>query len=122
MFKKQINKTDAVVLEKKANRTVKRLKQKSEPRRLARKKFEGEEIPIPESTSSLGTLRTIKPAGDVLVDRFMSLQKRNILAPNLKRLPRNRRLTTVKKKSHKEEEPQPLTKKMKKLNSMKIHD
>lgn len=122
MFKKQINKTDAVVLEKKANRTEKRIKQKSQPRRLARKKFEGEEIPIPESTSSLGTLRTIKPAGDVLVDRYMSLQKRNILAPNVKRLPRKRRLTTVKKKSHKEEEPQPLTKKMKKLNAMKIHD
>lgn len=122
MFKKQINKADAAVLEKKENRKVKRLQQKSEPRRLARKKFAGEEIPIPESTSSLGTLRTIKPAGDVLVDRFVSLQKRNILAPNLKRLPRKRRITTVKKKSHKEEDPQPQTKKMKKLNAMKIHD
>lgn len=122
MFKKQIIKTDAVVLEKKANRNEKRIKQKSEPRRLARKKFEGEEVPIPDSTSVLGTLRTIKPAGDVLVDRYMSLQKRNILAPNLKRLPRKRRLTTVKKKSHKEVEDQPQTKKMKKLNALKIHD
>lgn len=122
MFKKQIVKTEEAVVVKKQNRTEIRIKQKTLPRRLARKKFEGEEIPVPESTENLGTLRTLKPEGNVLIDRFVSLQKRNILAPNLKRLPRKRRLTTVKKKSHKEEAAQPLSKKMKKMNAKKVHD
>ena len=124
MFKKQIVKHEEGVQKKQKNRSEKRSKAKFEPRRLARKKFEGEEIPVPESIESLGNLRTVKPEGNILVDRFVSMQKRNILAPNLKRLPRKRRLTTVKKSQFKEEVPQPMTKKMKKLNAkpLKIHD
>lgn len=125
MFKKQLNKQDEVVKVKQGNRKEKSIKAKFEPRRLARKKFEGEEIPVPESTESLGNLRKVKPEGNVLVDRFKSLQKRNILAPNIKRMPRKRRLTTVKKNQHKEEVKQPLTKKQKKAQAaqeaMKIH-
>lgn len=123
MFKKQIVKQDKVVEEKQKHRTEKRIEKKTEPRRLARKKFEGEEIQVPESTESLGNLRKLRPEGSVLVDRFMSLQKRNILAPNVKRMPRKRRLTTVKKNTHKEEVKQPLTKKQKKMQAagIKIH-
>jgi len=67
----------------------------------------------------------MKPEGNMLVDRFMSLQKRNILAPNLKRNLRKRRLTTVKKKQFKEEVKQPLTKRQKKMQAaekFKIHN
>lgn len=126
MFKKQIVKQDEVVKEKKKNRTEKRVKQKMEPRRIARKKFEVEEVPIPDSIDSLGTLRTLKPQGNVLIDRFKSLQKRSILVPNIKRRPRNRRLTTIKKSQHKEERTAPITKKQKKqhatASAIKIHD
>jgi nucleolar protein 53 len=117
MFKKQLNKQDEAVKVKQENRQEKKAKAKFEPRRLSRKKFEGEEIPVPESTESLGNLRTVKPEGNVLVDRFKSLQKRNILAPNIKRMPRKRRLTTVKKNQHKEEVKAPLTKKQKKAQA-----
>lgn len=117
MFKKQLNKHDEVVQVKQEHRVEKRIKAKFEPRRLARKKFEGEEIPIPESTEALGNLRKLKPEGNVLVDRFKSLQKRNILAPNIKRMPRKRRLTTFKKSQHKEEVKAPLTKKQKKAQA-----
>lgn len=121
MFKSQIRKQENVVVEKQINRIEKRMKAKSEPGRLARKKFEGEEIPIPSNVESLGSLRKVAPEGNVLVDRFMSLQKRNILAPNLKRMPRKRRLTTFKKQQFKEEAVQPLTKKQKReQNAMKI--
>lgn len=119
MFKKQLNKQDDTVKVKQENRQEKKIKAKFEPRRLARKKFEGEEIPVPESTESLGNLRKIRPEGDVLVDRFKSLQKRNILAPNIKRLPRKRRLTTIKKNQHKQEVKQPLTKKEKRVQAAK---
>lgn len=119
MFKKQIVKQDAVVLDKKKNRSEIRIKAKTAPRRLARKKFEEEEVPIPDASNPLGNLRKLKPEGSVLVDRFKSLQKRNILAPNIKRMARNRRLTTVKKSTHKAEVKAPQTKKQKK-QAMKI--
>lgn len=126
MFKKQLNKQDDAVQVKQVNRGEKRIRAKFEPRRLSRKKFEGEEIPIPDSTEALGNLRKLKPEGNVLVDRFMSLQRRNILAPNIKRMPRKRRLTTVKKSQHKDEVKPPMTKKQKKAQNaqqtMKIHD
>lgn len=122
MFKKQLVKQEQVIKEKKLHRVENRLKQKFEPRRLARKKFEEEEVPIPENTEALGNLRTLKPEGNVLVDRFKSLQKRNILAPNVKRMPRKRRLTTFKKSTHKEEVFAPLTKKQKKMQALKIHE
>lgn len=50
--------------------------------RLGRQKFiePDEEFVMPSDLS--GSLRTMKPQGSVLKDRFMSLQKRNILAPN----------------------------------------
>lgn len=119
MFKKQIVKQDAVIQEKKKNRTEIRIKQKTEPRRLARKMFEAEETPLPVSMESLGNLRKLNPEGSVLIDRFKSLQKRNILAPNIKRMARNRRLTTFKKSTHKDEVKMPQTKKQKK-QTMKI--
>lgn len=123
MFKKQLNKQDEAVKVKQDHRVELKIIAKFEPRRLARKKFEGEEIPVPVA-AELGNLRKIKPEGSVLVDRFKSLQKRNIIAPNSKRMPRKRRLTTVKKKQHKDEVKQPLTKKQKKAEAakaMKIH-
>lgn len=125
MFKKQIVKHEATVDEKKLHRIEKRLVQKFEPRRIARKKFEEEEVPLPLSTENLGTMRSIDPEGNVLVDRFKSLQKRNIIAPNVKRMPRKRRLTTIKKKSHKEEVLPPPNKKQRKqaaAAALKIHE
>lgn len=123
MFKKQLVKQDGAILEKKQHRIEIRLKQKFAPRRVARKKFEEEEIPVPEFTETLGSLRKINPVGNVLIDRFKSLQKRNIIEPNIKRKPRKRRLTTIKKKSHKEEVLPPPTKKQRKAaTKIKIYE
>lgn len=117
MFKNQINKVEAKVEVKQLNRAEKQILKKFETHRLARQKFVEEDVPIPESTEKIGNLRTMQPEGSVLIDRFKSLQKRNIIAPNIKRRPRNRRLTKVTKRSHKETVQQPLTKAQKKLNS-----
>lgn len=121
MFKKQINKTEESVEKKQQNRSEIRQKKKYEPRRLARKQFEAEEVPVPES---VGNLRKLKPDGNVLVDRFKSLQKRNIIAPNVKRMRRKLRLTTVKKSSHKEEIVKPTKKRFRRSESgsIKMHN
>ncbi|KAG5672381.1 hypothetical protein PVAND_002513 [Polypedilum vanderplanki] len=121
MYKKQILKTENEIEKKKETRLKKQEQKKFEPRRLTRKKFEDEDIHVEDSVEALGNLRKIKPLGSILVDRFKSMQKRNILLPNIKRLPRKRRITKVKKNSHKEEIPQ-ISKKMRKSNKIQIHD
>ena len=115
MFKNQIKKVEAGVEVKQLNRAEKQILKKFETHRLARMRFVEEDVPIPESIEKIGNLRTMQPEGNILIDRFKSLQKRNIIAPNIKRRPRNRRLTKITKRSHKETLPQPLTKAQKKL-------
>lgn len=121
MYKKQIVKSEEEVKKKQETRKNKQEAKKFEPRRIARKKFEEEDLHVEDSVEALGNLRKIKPLGNVLIDRFKSMQKRNILVPNVKRMPRKRRLTKVKKNSHKEEVQLP-SKRSKKAPKLKIHD
>lgn len=122
MYKKQIKKNEETLMDRKEVRDAKQELKKKLPRRLARKKFEEEDIQVEDNPEDLGNLRKLKPLGSILVDRFKSMQKRNILVPNVKRMPRKRRLTRIKKHSHKEEAPQRQTKKSKKNAKLKIHD
>lgn len=121
MYKKQIVKSE-VKLKEKLEKHKNELKDKKVlPRRLARRKFEDEEIQVEDSPEALGNLRKVKPLGSILVDRFKSLQKRNIIAPTVRRMPRKLRLTKVKKNSHKELLEQP-KKKKKESSKLMIHD
>lgn len=123
MYKRQIAKSEVAIEQRKDVRAVKREQKKLLPRRLARKKFEEEDIHVEEEPEALGNLRKLKPLGSILVDRFKSMQKRNILVPNIKRQPRKHRVVRIKKNSHKEEvQPIPSKKKGKKSPKLKIHD
>lgn len=122
MYKKQIKKTEETLQKRKEDRAVKQEQKKLQPRRLARKHFEEEDIPVEDQPESLGNLRRLKPLGNILVDRFKSMQKRNILAPNIKRMPRKRRVVRITKRSHKEEQQPVLSKKAKKGPKLKVHE
>ena len=50
-------------------------------KRLGRLKFEEAEIDVKLSDEITGSLRTLKPEGNILTDRYKSLQKRNIIEP-----------------------------------------
>lgn len=82
---------------------MKKQEAKFQPGRLARKKFEGDELPLQGTTAPVGTLRKVVNSENLLVDRFKSLQKRNILPLTIKRKPRKGRVTTIKKNQHKGE-------------------
>ncbi|KAL7018486.1 hypothetical protein ACKWTF_010775 [Chironomus riparius] len=122
MYKKQIKKNEEVLIERKEDRAVKQELKKKQPRRLARKKFEEEDIQVEDNPEDLGNLRKLKPLGSILVDRFKSMQKRNILVPNVKRMPRKRRLVRIKKNAFKEEVPQSKKSKKGPKQKLKIHD
>lgn len=70
--------------------------------RLGRLKFvePDEELVMPQDLS--GSLRTMKPQGSIIRDRFASMQKRNILAPNKAQGVRKRhKVKTYIKNTHK---------------------
>lgn len=122
MYKKQIVKVEEKLKEKFVKQKKELQQKKWEPRRLARRKFEDEDIQVEEAPEALGNLRKMKPLGSILVDRFKSLQKRNIIAPTVRRMPRKLRLTKVKKNSHKELVEVSMTKKKKGSSKLVIHD
>lgn len=86
-------------------RLKKNEQKKFEPGRLARLRFIEEDLPVADSIEDLGNLRKLKPDNNLLVDRFKSLQKRNILAVNKKRQQKKRAVAQVKKRGSKEETP-----------------
>lgn len=57
-------------------------KKKFLPRRLGSMKFSEPEIDITTPENISGNLRNLKPEGYILADRFKSMQRRNLIAPN----------------------------------------
>lgn len=53
-------------------------------KRLGRLKFEDEELDLKLSSELTGNLRTLKPEGNIMRDRYKNLQKRNIIEPREK--------------------------------------
>ncbi|XP_012285471.1 ribosome biogenesis protein NOP53 [Orussus abietinus] len=73
-----------------------------EPKTLSKIKFEPEDQVFQLGTELTGVLRTSKPTGSLLKDRFKSLQQRNILAPTAQVLKRNKaKVKLFEKASHK---------------------
>lgn len=58
------------------------VKRKFLPRRLGSMKFVEPEIDITTPENISGNLRNLKPEGHILADRFKSMQRRNLIAPN----------------------------------------
>lgn len=89
-------------------------KKREQPHRLSKFPFEEEEIDInlPEEIS--GNLRNVTPHGNILSDRYKSMQKRNIIAPSKDLGLRKRRaVKRYVRNSHKEELAQPVKSKKK---------
>uniref|UniRef100_A0A3Q4GHP5 Ribosome biogenesis protein NOP53 n=1 Tax=Neolamprologus brichardi TaxID=32507 RepID=A0A3Q4GHP5_NEOBR len=62
-------------------RKAKEEAQKAQPRRLGKLKFQPQDMEVQLSDELAGSLRQLKPEGSVLMDRFKSLQKRNLIEP-----------------------------------------
>ncbi|NP_001073415.2 ribosome biogenesis protein NOP53 [Danio rerio] len=64
-----------------AQRKAKQEAEKSMPRRLGRLKYQEPDLDIQLSDELASSLRSLKPEGSILKDRFKSLQKRNLIEP-----------------------------------------
>ncbi|KAM6153963.1 LOW QUALITY PROTEIN: ribosome biogenesis protein NOP53 [Erethizon dorsatum] len=62
-------------------RRLKRLAEDNKPRRLGRLKYQAPDIDVQLSSERSDSLRTLKPEGNILRDRFKSFQRRNMIEP-----------------------------------------
>ncbi|XP_030633173.1 ribosome biogenesis protein NOP53 [Chanos chanos] len=77
--------------------------QKAMPRRLGRLKYQDPDLDVQLSDELAGSLRTLKPEGSVLKDRFKSFQKRNLIEPRERaKFKRKYKLKYVEKRAFKE--------------------
>lgn len=103
ILKKQIEKTDQkheILREKRKKRAAYKA---LEPKRISSTKFEDPGLDFNLGSDISGNLRNIKKEGNLLVDRFRSMQKRNILEPGLKRHRKNAKVKRFTKPGHKED-------------------
>lgn len=101
---KELDQREDRIKERAKRRQIKRIQALYKPKRLSRHRFEEKMIDINMPHEITGSLRTMKPEGDILMDRFQSLQKRNIIETRAIRL--NKRKYKIKmelKRRHRDE-------------------
>uniref|UniRef100_A0A8C5CJ42 Ribosome biogenesis protein NOP53 n=1 Tax=Gadus morhua TaxID=8049 RepID=A0A8C5CJ42_GADMO len=90
----------------KERQTQRRANQEAEkyrPRRLGKLKFTAQDLEVQLTNELTGSLRTLKPEGSVLKDRFKSLQKRNLIEPRERaKFKRRLKIKYVEKRSFRE--------------------
>ncbi|XP_058274849.1 ribosome biogenesis protein NOP53 isoform X2 [Hemibagrus wyckioides] len=93
-------------LRTKMRQTKRKAKQEAEralPRRLGKLRFQDPDLEVQLSDELAGSLRTLKPEGSVLKDRFKSLQKRNLIEPRERaKFKRKHKVKYVEKRAFRE--------------------
>ncbi|RZC37451.1 hypothetical protein BDFB_003251 [Asbolus verrucosus] len=103
ILNKDIEKTEIKSNILREKRKKMRLLKKKEPKRLSATKFEETEIEFNMGQDIAGNLRNLKKEGNLLTDRFKSLQKRNIVEPSTRRHRKKGKVKIYTKPGHKED-------------------
>ncbi|XP_008591366.1 PREDICTED: glioma tumor suppressor candidate region gene 2 protein-like, partial [Galeopterus variegatus] len=80
-IKAQVAQRLAELARRKWQRQTRRLAEANKPRRLGRLKYQAPDIDVQLSSELSDSLRTLKPEGNILRDRFKSFQRRNMIEP-----------------------------------------
>ncbi|XP_044112937.1 ribosome biogenesis protein NOP53 isoform X1 [Neovison vison] len=80
-IKAQVARRLAELARRRERRRAQRLAEADRPRRLGRLKYQAPDIDVQLSSELSDSLRTLKPEGNILRDRFKSFQKRNMIEP-----------------------------------------
>nr|XP_019608221.1 PREDICTED: glioma tumor suppressor candidate region gene 2 protein isoform X2 [Rhinolophus sinicus] len=80
-IKMQVAQRLAELARRRERRRAQRLAEADRPRRLGRLKYQAPDIDVQLSSELSGSLRTLKPEGNILRDRFKSFQRRNMIEP-----------------------------------------
>ncbi|CAH1773258.1 unnamed protein product [Owenia fusiformis] len=100
-IQKDVTKSIKQHSEKMAKQQTKRAERKDKTQRLGSNKFEAPETELKLSDELVGSLRLLKPEGNLLEDRYKSMQKRNIIEPRKRvKVYRKYKLKDYKKPGH----------------------
>lgn len=100
---RQLRRWEQELLRRRRAREAKRREMEGRPRRLGRIKYEDPALEVQLSDELAESLRTLKPEGSVLHDRFKSLQKRSLIEPRERaKFKRKYRLKYVEKRAFRE--------------------
>lgn len=80
-IKAQVARRLAELARRRELRRARRLAEAHKPRRLGRLKYQTPDIDVQLSSELSDSLRTLKPEGNILRDRFKSFQRRNMIEP-----------------------------------------
>ncbi|XP_010584780.2 ribosome biogenesis protein NOP53 isoform X2 [Loxodonta africana] len=80
-IKAQVAQRLAELARRREQRRLRRLAEADKPRRLGRLKYQAPDIDVQLSSELSDSLRTLKPEGNILRDRFKSFQRRNMIEP-----------------------------------------
>ncbi|XP_032468331.1 ribosome biogenesis protein NOP53 isoform X1 [Phocoena sinus] len=80
-IKAQVAQRLAELARQRERRQAQRLAEADRPRRLGRLKYQDPDIDVQLSSELSDSLRTLKPEGNILRDRFKSFQRRNMIEP-----------------------------------------
>ncbi|XP_058148931.1 ribosome biogenesis protein NOP53 isoform X1 [Dasypus novemcinctus] len=80
-IKAQVARRLAELARRRERRRAQRLAEADKPRRLGRLKYQAPDIDVQLSSELSDSLRTLKPEGNILRDRFKSFQRRNMIEP-----------------------------------------
>merc|ERR1711881_99170 len=101
-LKKEINKIQNKSAETQAKRNTLKSLHEGKTKRLSKQKFKEGETNVLTSDELSGTLRELRPDGNLLKDSFRSLQRRNIIEPRNRVLPHTKyKRKVVVKRSYK---------------------
>ncbi|KAJ3665022.1 hypothetical protein Zmor_000542 [Zophobas morio] len=100
---KQIDKTESKAKILRERRLKNLLLKKKEPKRLSAIKFEETELDFNMGPDITGNLRSLKKEGNLLTERFKSLQKRNVIEPSVRRRRKKSKVKVYTKPGHKED-------------------
>jgi len=101
-MKKEMNLEEKAATLRSEVKEAKKKEKRSLPALLSGTKYEEPEIPLKLGEELTGNLRKLKPEGNLLEDRFKSLQKRNVFETRIKKkVPKAKRRKKVEKRSYK---------------------
>ncbi|XP_014438642.2 LOW QUALITY PROTEIN: ribosome biogenesis protein NOP53 [Tupaia chinensis] len=102
-IKMQVAQRLAELARRQRQRQAWRLAEADKPRRLGRLKYQAPDIDVQLSSELSGSLRTLKPEGNILRDRFKSFQRRNMIEPRERaKFKRKYKVKLVEKRSFRE--------------------
>uniref|UniRef100_A0A1B6C459 Ribosome biogenesis protein NOP53 n=1 Tax=Clastoptera arizonana TaxID=38151 RepID=A0A1B6C459_9HEMI len=84
LLTQELDKKDQKSARLQENRAQRKISMVNRTKRLNRNKFEEPDLVFKRKHEITGNLRSLEPEGNILLDRFYSMQRRNILPPTVK--------------------------------------